>query len=677
MPKGSKIKFSPSKNTKVHSQLQSSNVAINQEVKPTLSPSLLDAAKDPKANSLTVNIEFKLSKPSKNSGSTISLPIKIPGDDYFSMQNSYNHYSDQSKDASAKSLQTRHDCGFSNIHTLATQTNGPEYYKGTTTYNTKFHHSEQAFYEYITQRSNLDDVITKLAEHGLQEQTSVEKVTIYMHSIRYVCGNCEIGALGLTNNNYFFRDVLSKSLTDKGLIIPGDNININIEVSADKPDGTNKPVKKTQHQEIGEAILVSEIIEFDTKAYPLSKTTTDLHNRSCFISSEVSSNNNYLRAYQAIEKIEYLEMITNGENIKEHAAVNNYFRYYNESQYTKEEINLIEDGFVALALIPSINNTRNNLTKAQEVMECRKKIAKEIKEEHDKLETIKYKLREKGTEEAIVAKLSKKFLEKISVFMQKDLLTYRDLEQIVKAKDVNNEFVKRALKNRLDKGVFNDVLENEDIVLFIFKSTNNFDEFCEFITSNADQCELLLQLVNDFNLDIAEIIRLYNDSQEAFDECTTDDAISFLENNDEINLEALIEIYKNNEELFHDLINDRDGLLENMELQEFIDRYKQAQDDIEKIPDDDCYKIDCDPYEFVKNQYAKDEYGESDDGYTSEEESDNQSDSNNYNDSGSDDESDYDNDSDSESSLSDSDSDDQSLAGCFGELSFSDDCYYN
>jgi hypothetical protein len=58
--------------------------------------------------------------------------------------------------------------------------------------------------------------------------------------------------------------------------------------------------------------------------------------------------------------------------------------------------------------------------------------------------------------------------------------------------------------------------------------------------------------------------------------------------------------------LFFALINDENDMLQNIGVDEFIERYKKTQLDISIIPEDDPYSDSHDPYDFVTHDVIED-----------------------------------------------------------------------
>ena len=378
---------------------------------------------DPKANSLAVNIGFILSQPTKYGAHHVSIPIKIPGYEFFSVTDAYGY--------SAQSLEARHILGLdTNVHTNKVQLNGPLHYHANVdgpTYENKFHHSEPAFYEYITQRSNVDSIVKRLKEHGVQQGTVIEAVTIDMHSIRYICGNCEIGALGLINTNYHFISNLSEALYYSGFAIP-ESFKIVPRISANKPDSNKASMLTTQHKNINHVMLGTTLFEADTRVYKLPSTDTDLHNRSIFISSDISKCNHYNYTFNNILQHEYAGMIYHGRTVTNHFNLNpkntenRIFVIYDNLFHSPKDIEKIENAFYELSLIDKVDNknyTQLDRELAAKIVKARQELDNEIATDNLKLTELKYKLLEEGSDNILITSLSADALININILFEK------------------------------------------------------------------------------------------------------------------------------------------------------------------------------------------------------------------------------------------------------------------
>lgn len=105
----------------------------------------------------------------------------------------------------------------------------------------------------------------------------------------------------------------------------------------------------------------------------------------------------------------------------------------------------------------------------------------------------------------------------------------------------------------------------------------SFSKLNDLVTNHEEQ---LIELLNTFGLTVKDIINLYNNDYNMFCDFVNNDAISFFQNHHaEIDLQELIDIYKTNIELFYDLITDEEDVLGDINVKEFIDRYKEIQNE--------------------------------------------------------------------------------------------------
>ena len=143
-------------------------------------------------------------------------------------------------------------------------------------------------------------------------------------------------------------------------------------------------------------------------------------------------------------------------------------------------------------------------------------------------------------------------------------------------------------------GIYSEYIEDSDNALGEF----SFNKLYSLITSNQDE---FAKWLFELGLGIDDIIRLYNDDYDMFCAFANDNAISFFqEYGADIDIENMVEIYHDNPELFYALINDEEDVLGDLGVEEFIERYKQAQHEISQIPKDDPYSGAHDAYDFVR-----------------------------------------------------------------------------
>ncbi len=114
-------------------------------------------------------------------------------------------------------------------------------------------------------------------------------------------------------------------------------------------------------------------------------------------------------------------------------------------------------------------------------------------------------------------------------------------------------------------------------------------------------------LLFDLDISISQIISIYDEDSEAFYEISQDSAIAFLSKyGSDIGYEFLIKIYNENSELFYAMINDPRDILQDIGISDFIDKFEDAQREINEIPMDDPYRSDYEAYEFVRSALIED-----------------------------------------------------------------------
>ena len=114
-------------------------------------------------------------------------------------------------------------------------------------------------------------------------------------------------------------------------------------------------------------------------------------------------------------------------------------------------------------------------------------------------------------------------------------------------------------------------------------------------------------LLFNLGISISQIISIYDEDSEAFYEISQDSAIAFLSKyGSDTGYEFLIKIYNENSELFYAMINDPRDILQDMGISDFIDKFEDAQREINEIPMDDPYRSDYEAYEFVRSALIED-----------------------------------------------------------------------
>lgn len=351
----------PIPSTQLHSQLASSGNTLKDTVKAKLPNHQRDALEDPKPNFLMVNVGYILSQPAKNGEKFVSFPVRVPGQNYYSVQTSWEQQK-KSKGSAVKNLQKRHDCGkehspqakgFSTV-----QKNGPSHYYDDVegpTYDTKFHHSEQALYEYLIQQTVVNSLFKRIQEAGVPKGTEIHGIIIDMHSTRYVCGNCELGAQGMMSPEYKFLEYFAEKAKDYGYSYKPNEAEIAFRVTANRPDGVKGFKTARDHENAPEARILGHrpeesrnktVYEQAITVSPLQQGESDLHRRTAFISSHVADDKRYTEAFDQTVVGEYTSMIAEGKARRQHiglSPVEGDGASISESRSTQEL-----EGFVAL-----------------------------------------------------------------------------------------------------------------------------------------------------------------------------------------------------------------------------------------------------------------------------------------------------------------------------------------
>ncbi len=460
-----------------HSSLRSSNIKINQKMKVLASSSEKDAKGDPAPNTLTVNMTFSFSNADKHGNMVGVVPINIPGNILFSMTDNYLYK--HSHDTQLDLVQKRHSCGFDKkYHKDAVQQNGPAHYDESY-YNQKFHHSEQALYTYLSERSNLDHIASQLKARGVFDNTTITTITIDMHSVRYVCGNCEIGGFGLMNPSYAFKDNLSKALLAQNLVFKS-NAQFYITASAEKPDVKGKYLSQEDHVDVNLATLKDAFIECDANIADILIGETDLHLRTAFVSTKLKENGSYNtlgRKYKLVMdeiKIdEYAKMIAAGAEIKN---LDNLLEYICREESSKKNIKLVREAFTELfAMEDSIRNV------SSKVLKDRAEFDSEIKLDHDSINKVKKILLSNHIEQKVVSDLSLKSLKNMRVFVDND--DVKGLIKLMKSGSFINQ-IDTLSQNEVE--AFHQIKDQMSFKEFMNKHNDHGEELTNFILEAMD-----------------------------------------------------------------------------------------------------------------------------------------------------------------------------------------------
>jgi hypothetical protein len=551
-----KIKYTNSLNSD-HSELRGSNISLNQGVNSGNSSS----------NTLTVNIKFKFAQTDKHGYKSAVLPINIPGNILFSMTDNYLY--EHSHDMQLALTQKRHDNGFDKkYHKDKVQINGPTHYVESY-YNQKFHHSEQALYTYLSERSNLDLIASQLKSRGLFDGTKVTKVTIDMHSIRYVCGNCEIGGFGLMNPKYGFKHNLSKALSSQNLKL-GSNAKFYIAASAENPDATSSPLLKKDHIDIDLKNLDDSFVEADANIISIPTGNTDLHRRSVLISTKLKENysyntlgKKYADAVEAIKNKEYALMLSKGKALKLHYQLNRSIESNaDDDPYSVRDIDNMSKAFEELAMLDD-SFLESFIPSASKINNERSNIDKDIAEGYKAINNVKKVLLKNKIDQEEVSNLSMRALKSMKVFVDNNHV--RELIKLIK----NYEFIELVEKfTELDEINFlGFVAKAKDSKFSIEEDLGMKFKLYIAAQQNIARVEVLYdylepESVKDlYDLIYSEILHMDSEKLMAFAE---ESVIHYLkssyEDAESLNFEELSDAYDTNEDMFWDIINDPEGI---------------------------------------------------------------------------------------------------------------------
>lgn len=125
---------------------------------------------------------------------------------------------------------------------------------------------------------------------------------------------------------------------------------------------------------------------------------------------------------------------------------------------------------------------------------------------------------------------------------------------------------------------------------------------CDFISENPELIEKLMQKFR-----IEHVIALYTEDRGMFATFATDKVLCFLDtHDDEIDAEQMLDIYRNDRKLFENLIEDDENLLNDLEVVDFIKRYRDAQKALDELDQDDPYYGYHSAYSVLRNKIAED-----------------------------------------------------------------------
>lgn len=537
----------------VFSQLTSSGNQVKSEIKSLLErkaakskaknpkTQLLDSFGDPKPNFLTVNVGFLLSKSNKHGQSFVSLPIRVPNDNFYSVKESWlpgeGEQTDQvkilaenkraksgfqtkirSKNATER-LQRRHELG--KLHTCQKknftdiQISGPSSWlnHSSKTLTDKFHHSEQALFEFLSRTRNIEQLVQNLKDTGVTPGTEIFAIVIDMHSTRYVCENCEIGMQGIMNPDYRFLQEITSEFKRYGYRYQPQTNAIIPRVIANRPDGAKKPKKTNRDHEAKESSLLighrspeshnKTVFEADINIYQPAECETDLHRRTIFTSSKISDNKDYQQIFHTIVLQEYTAMIQKGLMQKQMMISKG-----EEEAMSPDERHQILEGFQELAKLEAMQSkpTPQAVELAQILYEKRTEFERDANNK-----VIIQRLRRIGIAAEKIEALSSKKLMLLGIdfieLLEEGIIDFAEVEDLTEAEleSLNFEEVKETLR---------------DMDAFI-------DDLLNIIKDSPEKLETLIdydirQRWRHLDFTLHDVSQLYDESPEKFEDLFTE-----------------------------------------------------------------------------------------------------------------------------------------------------------
>ncbi|GJM07361.1 MAG: hypothetical protein DHS20C10_10950 [marine bacterium B5-7] len=303
------------------------------------------------ANFVTANMVFVLDKPCTKTGEFfVTVPVSVPSNSLLKFDDAFQtgegvgidkvvHGDGSTARFTSQTLvdrlTTRHNAGKqqSNVHVselTKVPKLGPGYYSNVSdliTLQQKFHHSEQAFYEFLTQEPVIAWILKGLLNHGIEPGAQIKLIVLDMFSTRYVCDNCALGVNGLMNPTYKFLEVFSQLVKQSHIGINLDDVSVVPRVIAQRPGGTGSAVPAARHYDnkklrsfsLEERLLPQKnIFSMDVNVAGLDETISpDLHRRTSFTSNKAVK----AEEVQGHVIAEYADMIERGLSISPHARL--------------------------------------------------------------------------------------------------------------------------------------------------------------------------------------------------------------------------------------------------------------------------------------------------------------------------------------------------------------------
>lgn len=300
-----------------------------------------------KSNTLIVDVNILLSnKENKLQSKVIQLPIKVPAHNIYAvsvMEDKQDFTQQLDIIHNQGKVTSPQKSGFNQC-----QSKGPSFYKEKPSEATEFFHSEQALFYFLSQQETINDMLERVRDHGVKTGDGgaiIEGIIIDMYSTRYICGNCELSAQGMRNENSNFIKQFKIVADDIGYRYL-DNLPIIYRIMAEVPDKSQHKKTATGHLDDESLRTLSEHSDLPSKLIlqadidngnyqPDDKLGTDLHNRTVFSSS--INGQYYQTGYEELIKHEYKMMISEGEAFK---LVEQDKEFYRSEKYWQELIML-------------------------------------------------------------------------------------------------------------------------------------------------------------------------------------------------------------------------------------------------------------------------------------------------------------------------------------------------
>lgn len=224
-----------------------------------------------------------------------------------------------------------------------------------------------------------------------------------------------------------------------------------------------------------------------------------------------------------------------------------------------------------------------------------------------------------------LTKLSTPISKELSDFLKKTKLPREDFHDLLVTMVMNNELSVKELSDAPVDTV-KVLLLNQEVVLLLSdkmlefsKLLEIYDNYIEYngvigefsfrglynlIVNNESE---LASLLSELDLNLNDIIELYNQDHDMFCAFANDNALSFFrEYGVDCDIQRMVKIYGDNKELFYDLINDDANLLNDVGVEDFIDKYEEAQREIASLPEYSIYSERYDAYDLLKSKIFED-----------------------------------------------------------------------